>query len=61
MAIINLNTNKELVMFSTPFGFSCATNECHDVSANIIGPCELEYLITVRVINCSRNFSGKCA
>ena len=59
MVIINLNTNEELVMVSTPFGFSCATNECRDVSANIIGPCELEYMITVRVVNCNSNFSGK--
>ena len=49
-------------MITTPFGFSCATNECRDVSAdNVIGPCELDYLITVRVINCNSDFSGKRA
>ena len=59
MVIININTNEQLIMVSTPFGFSCATNECRDVSANVIGPCELQYMITVRMVNCNSNFSGK--
>ena len=60
VATITLNTNKGIHTITTPFGFSCAINECCDVSADdIIGPCELDYLITVRVINCNSDFSGK--
>ena len=59
MVIINLSINEQLIMVSTPFGFSCATNECRDVSANVIGPCELKYMITVRMVNCNNNLSGK--
>ena len=60
MATITLNTNEDIHMVTTPLGFSCATNQCDKPDVNI-GPCELDYLITVRVINCNSDFSGKHA
>lgn len=60
-ATITINTDNKILMITTPQGFSCVTNDCRDVSTTTIDQCEYNVLITVRVINCTSNFSGKHA
>lgn len=67
ISLLNTGNEKEHVkVITTPFGYSCATRNCTDAvsiaNANVVGqgPCtSYDFLITVRVINCSSNFSGE--
>ena len=61
MVTLELNTgdDKREITIDTPTGFSCPNNTCNVTANNatVVGPCEIEYLVTVKAINCSNSTS----